>query len=397
MSIDLDQCVKCTTCLSQCPVGAVNVLFDGPKRLGPDLARIKRTGSEDYPASLKLCSNCKNCDLACPFGVGISRMINLARGSYLENRSFRLRDFFLANVELTGKLINTFPLNKMAGYFTGDGFPARIGQRLFGLSPTVAFFRGDGQGPASFRKARQRPGQKRVVYFPGCYAHFFEPRIGVAAVRILNHLGYRVELPDVHCCGLPQVTNGFLAAAREKAVENLSLLGPLVEKGLDIVTTCPSCGLMLRKEYAELFGLEEAGVVAAHVWDLFEFIGRDAGVDSGSLPAIHGRFAYHAPCHLRATGTRSAALALFSGLAGLEMVDLDGGCCGLSGSYGFKAENYATATAVGRKLFDRVQEVRPDKVLTECGTCKIQIMAATGLTVEHPACVLAELLVRGTV
>lgn len=390
MAIDLDQCIKCTTCLSQCPVGAVNVSFDGPKRLGPDLARLLKAGSKDYPASLKFCSNCKNCDVACPHGVGISRLINLARGSYLEKHSFRVRDFFLANVEVTGKLINTFPLKTASAYFTGKSGVARLCQKAFGLSPSVSFFRGGGQGLVSFKKVRQRPGQRRVVYFPGCYANFFEPRIGLAAIRILNHLGYRVEIPDVHCCGLPQVTNGFLAVARAKAIFNWGALAPLVDEGLDIITTCPSCGLMLRKDYADLFDLDDG--VAAHVWDLFEFIKRDGKVDAVSLPALPGRYAYHAPCHLRATGTNSAALALFSGVADLEVVDLDGGCCGLSGSYGFKAENYATASGVGQKLFNRVNEVNPDKVLTECGTCKIQIMAATGRTVEHPACLLAQML-----
>jgi len=384
MPIDFDYCVKCTSCLSQCPVSAVNVLFDGPKRLGPDLARMAKTGLLAYPASAALCSNCKNCDVACPHGVGVSRLINLARGASRKKRPLAVRDRLLADPELTGRLVNTRLLRTAAGLAAG-----RAGG-MFGLSPNAALLRGGGR--SDLTRLPQKAGGRRVAYFPGCYVRFFEPGIASAVIRILNHFGFQVDFPAVHCCGLPRVANGFLAGARAVAEQNLAVLGRVVEEGLEIITTCPSCALMLRQEYVELFGLEKAPAVAAHVWDLFAFLGERAGLDPARIPVPGGRLAYHAPCHLRAAGTASEAFALFSRLEGLEMVDLDGGCCGQSGSYGFKAENYATAMAVGGRLFSRVREVAPDKVLTECGTCRIQIAAATGVTVEHPARLLADWL-----
>ena len=387
MFADLDQCIKCTACLSQCPVALVNPAFDGPKRLGPDRARLAGAAPAYRPASLKMCSNCRNCDMACPHGVNISRLINLARG---ENPPRRFRDRFLADVERAGKLVNMAPLNVLPALVAAAQPLQGLAGRLLGVSKAVGFFRGGGYGPGVFSRIRQKPSSKHVVYFPGCFASYFEPRVGLAAIRLLNHVGFRVELPRLSCCGLPFLANDFLKQARAKAVRNLDALSGAGLQDLDIVTTCPSCRLVLEKEYRDLFGLERADGVSGRVYDLFEFLDREGVDPAGSKP--EGRFAYHAPCHLRAAGVGLPAYSMLTQRTGMEILDLDAGCCGMSGSYGFKAENHATAMAVGEGLFRAVFEARPDRVLTECGTCAIQITLGTGLPVQHPACLVAAMM-----
>jgi glycerol-3-phosphate dehydrogenase subunit C len=75
-------------------------------------------------------------------------------------------------------------------------------------------------------------------------------------------------------------------------------------------------------------------------------------------------------------------------LPGIEIEDLNAGCCGMSGTYGFKAEKYAISMKVGGDLFDKVRFVSPQAVVTECATCQMQIEHGTGVKAVHPADVL---------
>jgi glycerol-3-phosphate dehydrogenase subunit C len=100
--------------------------------------------------------------------------------------------------------------------------------------------------------------------------------------------------------------------------------------------------------------------------------------------------AYHAPCHLRAQGIGKPGLELLEMIPGLRLVDTDAGCCGIAGSYGFKADRYAIGLQVGQELFKAVRESGAGRVVSECGTCRLQITHATGATSLHPLSVLRE-------
>ncbi|KJS81681.1 MAG: hypothetical protein JM58_16550 [Peptococcaceae bacterium BICA1-8] len=70
---NLDHCLKCSTCHTQCPVVANYLAFPGPKQLGPELERLRLARGDKEPfeidEALNYCTNCKRCDMACPHGV----------------------------------------------------------------------------------------------------------------------------------------------------------------------------------------------------------------------------------------------------------------------------------------------------------------------------------------
>jgi glycerol-3-phosphate dehydrogenase subunit C len=68
----------------------------------------------------------------------------------------------------------------------------------------------------------------------------------------------------------------------------------------------------------------------------------------------------------------------------LETEDLDDSCCGIGGTFGFKAKNIKTSQEIGNALFDSLKRSGASVVVTECPTCKIQIGQGTGLPVIHP-------------
>ena len=79
-------------------------------------------------------------------------------------------------------------------------------------------------------------------------------------------------------------------------------------------------------------------------------------------------------------------------IPGVEFTLLDSNCCGISGTYGFKKENYEASQAIGKPLFDQIKSVNPDFVACDCETCKWQLEMSTPYKVKHPISILAEAL-----
>ena len=74
--------------------------------------------------------------------------------------------------------------------------------------------------------------------------------------------------------------------------------------------------------------------------------------------------------------------------AGLDIVELDAGCCGIAGSYGFKKEKYELSLSIGEKLFQAIARYPGATVVTECGTCQVQIEQVVGVKTVHPVSLL---------
>jgi glycerol-3-phosphate dehydrogenase subunit C len=74
----------------------------------------------------------------------------------------------------------------------------------------------------------------------------------------------------------------------------------------------------------------------------------------------------------------------------VEVIDLAAGCCGMAGTFGMKAGTYDLSMQTGRPLFDRIAEVAPDVLASECSTCRMQLAQATSIETVHPITLLAE-------
>ena len=396
--ISPDKCIACTTCVVQCPVAEATAKFLGPRMIGPAYERFRLLGlAEDE--SLQYCANCKNCDISCPHGVPVSSLNMLARAEQCKRRSPGLRDWLLAHGELMAKWLQLIPAPlKNFGMRNPVTRAALDALGIDKRAPLPAF------APRTFRqmlRQTRQPGHKRrVVFYPGCYVDVYDPRTGLDMVWALNRAGYDVIVPDeLVCCGLPLVANGFWQHARANAEHNLRALAQWRDQGLPVITGCPSCALMFRTDLPEYFPDLAKKYGACRLADAQEFL-LDAMDESplGEMPAAAAPSAaarhliYHAPCHLRAQGNGLPGLELLRRLPGLTVDNADAGCCGISGSYGFKKEKYDIAQAVGSRLFAAVRESGATATVSECGTCRVQLRHGTGLPAVHPVSILRERL-----
>jgi glycerol-3-phosphate dehydrogenase subunit C len=420
VGLSADQCLKCNVCNTVCPVARVTDRFPGPKYVGPQAQRFREAaglpvqiaGIDKAPAAdhtVDYCSGCGFCTSACPAGVKIAEMNNRARATIRANRRPPLRDRLLGEPDLLGRL--GVPVAPLANAVLGNRFLRWIGELIVGVhrrAPLPMFAGHTFRSRASDMGARLTPASpgedlpppdRAVVYFHGCAANYYEPRVAQAALAVLARNGIEAIVPPQECCGLPLISNGLYDRARKRARRNLEVLAAYARRGYQIVLTSTSCGHTLKAEYAEMLDLDDddARAVAESTWDIMEFL-RELH-DDGRLDTSFGRLdeelPYHAPCQLRSHGIGLPALDLFALVPGLTAEDLDHDCCGVAGTYGLKKEKYDIAMAVGADLFERILASDAADVVCDSETCRWQIEAATGRRLRHPVEVLADAYAAG--
>lgn len=393
---EYDACLKCTVCEMHCPVLRVAPEFPGPKNGGPGLARLRAAGAVAELDHLDLCLGCRTCDTVCPSGIRPSELVNAPKVERVSRRGLPLREWILTHTALFGPLAVRMP-----GLVNGAlaSRPIRRAMaKVLHIDPHKPMPR---YANHSFREWffrrrspwRDRPAPNgRVVYFHGCSVQFMEPHIGRHVVEVLEHNGFEVVLPPQKCCGLPLIANGDLKAAAGHGRYNLEHLREWAEQGVPIVVSSTTCALTLKHDYPHLLGLEGAQAVAEHVYDLMEFLMacHEQGLLRTDFRPLRERLPYHQPCHQRAQAIGLPAVELLNLIPGVEAWNLDAGCCGSAGTYGFKEEKYPVSLKVGQAVADALRASGAARAVSDCETCRWQIEYQAGIQAVHPISVLWE-------
>ena len=387
----IDNCLKCSLCNTVCPVLAADPRYPGPKRLGPELERLRREGISTDTEWVEYCLGCHRCDLSCPNQVNVSEMIARAKATLRKPLIRGLRDWWFARPGLLGKLTTILPA---LSNFALAMKPARyLMSKIVQITPQRTFpkyTRPDLRSPAMTGKARQR-----VVFFPGCFIRYNRPELGRVVIDLLERNGFSVEVASSECCGVPASANGDAAVARSLARANVRAMAAQVDSGLRIVTACSSCGHMLKTAFGGILDGDKkfagaAREIASSTFDLAELLmaQADAGELNTNFQPADLRLAYHAPCHQKSQGIGRPWYHLLRMIPGVTVEDMDAGCCGMSGTYGFKQEKYAASMEIGEQLFASIRAAQPQMVATECATCQMQIEHGTDFKAIHPAEIL---------
>jgi glycerol-3-phosphate dehydrogenase subunit C len=242
---------------------------------------------------------------------------------------------------------------------------------------------------------KQDTYNNKVSYFHGCYANYNNPKLAKDFVKIMNAIGYGVNLLEKEkCCGVALISNGFKEQAQKQAELNLSSIRKAVARGEKVLTTSSTCTFTMRDEYEHILGLENADVrdsinlATKFIYEL---------VDAGEIVLKFKedyvkRIAYHTPCHMEKLGWALYSTSLMRMIPGVNFMMLDSQCCGIAGTYGFKKEHYQDSQKIGEGLFKQIIDSQLDMVATDCETCKWQIEMSTGVTVENPISIIADAL-----
>ena len=390
----LDHCIKCTICETYCPVAAVTPLFPGPKYVGPQAERFRASG-ESPDESLDYCSGCGTCTRVCPHGVKVAEINTRARAELKERTGIRLRDRIVARPPLQGRLGT--PVAPLANRTLGSPLVRRLIDRTIAVHHDAPVPKFAGRTFQRWARRHHPPAAatKSVVYFHGCSTNYFEPELGEMTVALLEHNGFKVIIPRGQgCCGLPLQSNGLFGAARSYVRKLVGHLVPEARRGLPIVATSTSCGLMLKREAHEMLGMDDDDLhtVSGQMYDICEFLLdlHDRGELRTDFRPLARTATYHAPCQQQSHFMGKPALDLLALIPDLDVTDLQRVCCGIAGTYGLKREKYQIAMDVGAGLFDDIRQAQPDVALCDSETCRWQITHGSGAVSAHPVALLFE-------
>jgi glycerol-3-phosphate dehydrogenase subunit C len=385
----LDHCVKCTICETACPVSNVSPLFPGPKYEGPQAERFRVAAEPSVDISVDYCSGCGICSQVCPQGVKIAEINAQARHKLKRRKGIPLRDRIITRPTWLGRAgTPVAPLVNLSLRVR----PFRVlAEKALGVhrdAPAPRF-----AGRRFSRWARERtspPTGRKVVYFHGCGTEYYEPWEGEKVVAILEHNGFEVVVPKQDCCGLPLQSSGLFEDARKVVLRLARALSAHLD-GDDtiIVGNATSCTLMLKREAREILGLEddpELKRVSERTYDICELLLElhDRGELKTDFQPVSETIAYHAPCQQQGHWIGKPALDLLALVPGLEVKEMNARCCGIAGTYGLKVEKYDISMAVGRDLFDQVQDSGASSVACDSETCRWQIAHGTERPALHP-------------
>lgn len=395
---ELEQCLKCSICTAVCPVMNNSDEYPGPKQCGPDAERYRMKDIAYFDeAALKKCLNCKRCETACPHGVKVAELIQTARRDH-STHGPGLREIALANTDVMGSMATL--VAPLANFGTGLGVTKWVLDKTVKIDHRRTFPKYAGtKFETWFRRnaeAQQSQYKHQVAYFHGCYVNYNFPQLGKDLVNVMNALGYGVQLLEKEkCCGVALMANGMYNQAKKQALVNVDSMRKALQKGAEaIVTTSSSCTLNMRDEYESMLGIDQKDVRGSIHLGL-RFICRL--LDEGKVKLVWRKdfkkhVCYHTACHMARLGWNVYTISLLRQIPGLQLDILEQNCCGISGTYGFKKENYELSQKIGSVLFDSINATGAEAVVTECETCKWQIEMSTPLPVINPISLLAEAL-----
>jgi glycerol-3-phosphate dehydrogenase subunit C len=396
VGMTLDECIKCNICTSYCPVAAVTDKFPGPKYAGPQAQRFRESGqvkSPDY--SVDYCSACRVCNEVCPSGVKIAEINARAKAQIVADRGIPLRNWFLGRNEMLGRIGSFAP--HLANLGMHNPVSRFMAEKVMGIARHAPIPRWSTEGTFEswFKRTPRLKSDKKVVYFHGCSTMYYEPQVGKAAVAVLEHLGYEVIVPRQNCCGLPMLNNGEFPAAEKLYRSNIANLLPYADKGYPIVGTSISCVLVLREEATEMLDLEndQTRRLGSALWDMSEWLRElnEHGQLDTHFQELKMVVPYHVSCQARAHRMGRPALDVMTLIPGLDVREGNAKCCGLAGTYGYKAEKYDIAMQIGEEAFRfvRAQGEGVQFVTSDSEICRWQLQHGTKKLGRHPVEILA--------
>jgi FAD/FMN-containing dehydrogenase/Fe-S oxidoreductase len=351
-------------------------------------------GDQRLHEILDLCLECKACKSECPLGVDMASMKSEFLSHYQEIHGTPLRSRAFGSIRRLNRLgAAAAPLANLAGRLP----PARAAlDRYLGIArqrPLPAFERETLVRWFARREAPAGPFPRgEAIFLADSFTTFSEPAIGRACIELLERAGWQVRLEAQGCCGRSSLSKGLLDQARDMARAMVDRLAPAVARGVPVVGCEPSCVLTLREEFLDLLpGDVRAQALARNthlVADLLVEAIDDGGLllDAGS--SIAGRrIVVHGHCHEKAvTGTKST-IELLRRIPGASVHELDAGCCGMAGSFGFESEHYELSMRIGAmRLFPALEAEDDDVLVAATGvSCRQQIRHGTPRVAQHPA------------
>lgn len=368
---------------------------------GGDYAQVKD--------ELDSCLACKGCKSECPSNVDMTRLRAEILQHYYDKHGAPFRSFMVARMAQIEQL--GFMVRPLYNAFASWSLTSAIIKKIIKFSsnrqiPTLSRYSMRQlvkQEQATYRIAKPK---KKVYLFADEFTNLQEAELGLTFAKLLMQLGYKVEIPKHVESGRAAISKGCLKYAKKFAEKNVSLLADKVSESHPLIGIEPSCILSFRDEYPDLVAPEKrnkARELAKNCLLYDEFLLKET--EAGNISAEDFKDAemeiwLHGHCHQKAlVGVDKTAKALRELLSGAKVNVIPSGCCGMAGSFGYEKEHYETSLAIGEMvLFPAVRKAvsaggaTPAIVAAPGTSCRQQILDGTGVKAVHPIEILYKMI-----
>lgn len=353
---------------------------------------------EDLKEALSLCLSCKACKSECPANVDMAKMKTEFMNGWHEKKGASLAEKFFGRPEKLYPLASTFA--KSTNFITKQAPVKKAFEKIVGIDsrrklPEFAsetfekWFKKNGDD------FRNEAGQQ-VVLLVDIFTNYHEPDIAKAALKVLTSLGFNVLVPGIWPTGRPQLSKGFLKEAKSICFENINRFAAFADQDIPMVGLEPSEVLTLRDEYLDLCDeadIKKAEEIAAKSFLFEEFIYTELASEEARNFGKNRKVYIHGHCHTKALVGNDPMIQMFKQF-GFEPVELQTGCCGMAGSFGYEKEKYDVSMQVGEQaLFPALRDLPDDSLVCASGfSCRHQIADGVRRQAQHPAVLLANSL-----
>ncbi|TFH49593.1 MAG: FAD-binding oxidoreductase, partial [Bacteroidia bacterium] len=355
--------------------------------------------SREMMEILDLCLACKGCKRECPSGVDMAKLKSEFLQHYNDRHSPSLRIRLIANLPKINTFFSPFP--GLFNYFASNRYTAHLIKLITGFAtqrsiPVLA--------PMTLTRWTRRNLDQLNPAIPSGSLYLFideftnhnDTGVGIAAIKLLTALGYKVLTVRHAPSARTLISKGFLRKARKMIIRNIEIFSPLVTDRIPLVGLEPSAILGFRDEFPELAGenhKQDAMQLAKNTFLLEEFLvrERDAGKIGGNMfKSETAEVMVHVHCQQKAIATSSATLEALSIPVGYNVREISSGCCGMAGAFGYEKEHFDLSMKIGEMvLFPEVRKAVEKTIVVAPGTsCRHHIKDGTGRAALHPAEVL---------
>ena len=345
--------------------------------------------SEAVKESLDFCLACKGCKHECPVNVDMATYKSEFLHHYFKGKLRPVQMFLFGYMFKWAKLASLMP--GVANFFSQAPPFSTLMKRIANVAPqrSIPMF-ADHTFRQWFQKRTPRNvGKERVLLWTDTWNNHFHPHTAQAAVEVLEDAGYHVLVPPHQiCCGRPLYDYGLLNSAQKQLHAILADLRPFVREGVPLVGLEPSCLSVFKDEMQNMLRRDlDAQRLASQLYTLEAFLNKKAEKDEHYRPPKLERSAIvHEHCHKKAVLDPTSETHVF-GQMKMDFEQLDSGCCGMAGAFGFEKSHYDMSIKCGeRRLLPKVRDAKPQTIVVADGfSCREQITQTTDRQALHPA------------
>ncbi len=351
-------------------------------QLGKD--PIEALASEGVDDCLSLCLACKACKTECPNAVDMAKL----KSEVMQMRHDK------HGTSLGAKILGRMPdaAKRLAGKASlivnfASMVPGgrRVLEKLTGIDrrrPLPPFAK---QNLASKLKSTPvklgKRNRGKVVLFDDTYANYFEPHVGYAAIQLLEDCGFEVIIANAGCCQRTRLSKGLVREAKRFGAQTFANLDQYASQNIPILCLEPSCASALADDVADLI---DDHAMAGRVSKCIKMIDTFLAEQGVALKSDFNDVLLHGHCHQKALFGTKGMHELYQTMEGTTCREVDSGCCGMAGSFGY--EHLELSKKIGEdRLFPAVRAaIAEGKTVVACGiSCRHQLKDLCNVEAKH--------------